>query len=207
MTRQLFLLGGMSALDAFTPPWLRVCGERVAVLSYAPSEKHAALYRDLWAGRQVEFVAPDEESGTLDLDWAAAAIAGASAIFVAGGDTSRYHELYGTGPLRELICTRYRSGVPYAGVSAGAPLALEQCLIPGQDSGVPDRFGPGLGLLPGTLLGVHFAEWGGAATLHRHLRARHMATGWGLDDCVTLHFRDEAEPVSYGGSAFLIRLS
>lgn len=205
MPRQLFLLGGMEALGAFTPPWLEVCGEHVAVLSHAASERHAALYRERWPGRRVDFVAPPA-GGELDTDQAAAAIAAASAIFVAGGDTAQYHRLYGTGPLRELIRARYRSGVPYAGLSAGALLAMEQCLIPGEDTGEPDRFGPGLGLLPGTLLGVHFAEWGGAATLHRQLRERHVRTGWGLEDHLTLHFRDEEEPVSYGGPAFLIRL-
>ncbi|GHG10756.1 hypothetical protein GCM10017783_23960 [Deinococcus piscis] len=205
MPRQLFLLGGMEALDAFTKPWLEVCGERVAVLSYAPSERHAALYRQRWPECRVDFIAPPA-GGELDTDQAAAAIDDASAIFVAGGDTAQYHRLYGSGPLHELIRARYQSGVPYAGLSAGALLAMEQCLIPGADSGEPDRFCPGLGLLPGTLLGVHFAEWGGAATLHRQLRERQVRTGWGLDDHLTLHFRDEGQPVSYGGAAFLIRL-
>ncbi|WP_261664071.1 Type 1 glutamine amidotransferase-like domain-containing protein [Deinococcus sp. Marseille-Q6407] len=206
MARELFLLGGVAALDAFTPPWLEVCGERIAVLSHAQSERHAALYRELWPERQVEFVAPAGD-GTLDLDSAAAVISGASALFVAGGETARYQELYSTGPLRDLLRTRYRAGVPYAGLSAGALLAMEHCLIPGEDSaGGADHFLPGLGLLPGTLLGVHFAERGGAAALHRHLRERHVATGWGLDDGVTLHFCDEDHPVSYGGPAFLMRL-
>ncbi|MDO4263909.1 MAG: Type 1 glutamine amidotransferase-like domain-containing protein [Deinococcus sp.] len=176
------------------------------MLSHAPSEGHAALYRGQWPGCRVDFVAP-QPGGSLDAAQAAAVIASASAIFVAGGDTSRSHELYGTGPLGELIRARYQAGVPYAGLSAGALLAMDLCLIPSEDTGEPDRFGPGLGLLPGTLLGVHFVRWGGAATLHRHLRARRVATGWGLDDHVTLHFLSEEEPVSYGGPAFLLHLA
>jgi cyanophycinase len=73
-------------------------------------------------------IAPDEQ-GVLDLDAVSAKLREATGIFIGGGHTPTYHQLYVTEPIRGMIQERYREGVPVAGVSAGALIALQVCVL------------------------------------------------------------------------------
>lgn len=82
-------------------------------------------YCEPWLGlgaAAVTVVAPP-----LDAD-ALAAIADCTGIFIAGGDTRRYHDVYGAPAVAAQIQARVRAGIPCAGLSAGALLLPDVCL-------------------------------------------------------------------------------
>ena len=199
--RSLFLLGGAGALAATAPEWLaRTGGEaaRLVVLSCgAGCRKYMPVYTDHWPA---QFVGPDE-NGVLDVAQATALISGATGIFVAGGETELYHSLYGVGPLRELIRARYAAGVAYAGLSAGALLAMDTCVLYPPDVEGIARL-PGLGLLPDTLVGVHFTEQGGLDAFLPVVRRVVTTNIWGIDDDACLLFENEVLSRSLGGDVY-----
>lgn len=210
--RWLFLLGDTAALSAMSGRWVALTGGDQAclvVLSYGGNWRtYAPVYADTWRAHgaaEVSMIAPDDD-GTLNVPEVAARIERASGVFIAGGDTQKYHALYGGGALREVLRRHYARGVPFAGCSAGALLAMDTCVISPQDSGEPQpTYLPGLGLLPGVAVGVHFLEWGGPAALEPTLRDLGVREGWGVDGDACACFRNEAYQESFGGQ--VVRLT
>jgi cyanophycinase-like exopeptidase len=60
---------------------------------------------------------------------------GATGIFIGGGHTPTYHRLYATEPVRGVIRERYEERIPVAGVSAGALIALDPCVLTPDETG------------------------------------------------------------------------
>jgi cyanophycinase len=145
---------------------------------------------------------------------ARAQVAGAAAIYVAGGPTPGYAEALvaaGTGWLPP--------DVPFAGYSAGAAIAAAHAIVGGyrredgravcaEEAGEdlePLAVRPGLGLVP-FAVDVHATQWGTLTRLVHAVDAGRVAEGWAIDEGTALVVeRDGAEPRVEGlGSAYRV---
>jgi cyanophycinase len=167
--RLLFLVGGTDdgILDLVAAEFVPAAGgtkARIALLLIGGEgwEAYVARYVAPWEGRgvrRVEVIVPRED-GRLDLPAAEAQLREATGIFIGGGRTATYHELYASEPIRSLIRERYCEGVPVAGLSAGALIAPEACLLrpSPKNPDQPFRIVEGLELVRDLIVEVHFAE-------------------------------------------------
>lgn len=200
----LFLLGNTPALGLVVTDLMALAGEnpRVTVLcAGAQWPKHAPQYLQtfLEAGAsEVRFVG--EEDGVLDLQKARENIEVASLLLVAGGDTYLYQQHYVLSELSDLIRQKVRSGIPYAGISAGAILACLTCVIPEEDRTTPEQphYLPGFGFMTTALVFPHFTEWNGLAELQQAASELYIQEAWGLDENSAAHFHNGELVHTYG---------
>jgi cyanophycinase len=140
---------------------------------------------------RIQPIAPDE-GGELDLEYAATIIRSATGLFVGGGHTPTYQRLYAEPPLGPLLRQRYVSGVPYAGLSAGAMIALDPCVLaPEETQQGRLELAPGLGLLTGCLMEPHFTELNALPNLLESMARARIGTGWGVDEPACAVFEDD----------------
>jgi len=211
----LFLLGGSAAFDVVTEEFVPAAGGRDATIALllqggAGWEKYVPGYIQPWIRRGVSRycpIAPDEK-GDWDLDAVLAGLREATGIFIGGGHTPTYQRLYATEPIRGIIRERYRQGVPVAGVSAGALIAPEDCVLS------PDETGDtaldvvvGLGLVDDLLVGVHFTEQKGLSHLLDAMAQTRTKVGWGIDDSACAVFEDSQFKKTLGRSVYEIMMS
>jgi cyanophycinase len=142
-------------------------------------------YSEPWVHRGVTSVQPvaPGSDGMLDLDRTREILRWATGIFIGGGDTPRYHHLYAGGPIRALILERYEQGVPFAGVSAGAMVAMERCIFEAEET--PDRtiqVVPGLDLVRDLVIEVHFTERNALPVMLEAMVQTRTKNGLGIDD-------------------------
>jgi len=141
---------------------------------------------------------------------AAADVAGATGVFVAGGWTPGYQEaLVGTGT---DWLPRDR---PYAGYSAGAAIAASDAIVgghrrdDGRDVGAEEAgedlveltVRPGLGLVP-FAVDVHATQWGTLTRLVHAVDAGLVSEGWAVDNGTVLVAGDGPPRVEGLGSAY-----
>lgn len=97
-----------------------------------------------------------------DSDQAVTTLAGATGVFFSGGDQARLRTLVGSRSA-DVLRQRLACGLVVAGTSAGAT-ALGHAMILGGNgadvSAAAVRTGPGLGLVPKSLIDMHFGERG-----------------------------------------------
>ncbi|HWQ13989.1 MAG TPA: cyanophycinase [Roseiflexaceae bacterium] len=113
-------------------------------------------------------------------------LAGASGIFLTGGDQLKLTAVLGGTRAAEMIRQRHRAGVAVGGTSAGASAAAEHMMAYGA-SGIPPRkammhFGPGLGLVRGVVVDQHFGARGRAGRLMTAVAHNPELLGIGLDE-------------------------
>ncbi len=194
----LFLIGGSAAYDTVAEAFVPTAGGRgakIALLlqSHAGWKKYGHEIVQPWTQRgvsQYDFITPGED-GTLDLNAVAATLRDATGIFIGGGHTPTYHRLYTTEPVRSLIRERHRQGVPVAGMSAGALIALEHCALPADETGEATlRIVPGLNLVRDIIVGVHFSERNDLPNVIQAMAQTGTKTAWGLDDSACVVFED-----------------
>jgi cyanophycinase len=97
-----------------------------------------------------------------DSDQAAAELAGATGVFFSGGDQSRLRTLVGSRT-SDVLRERLAAGLVVAGTSAGATALGHEMILGGDRAGVSAaavRTGPGLDLVPKSLIDMHFGERG-----------------------------------------------
>jgi cyanophycinase len=167
--RLLFLLGGSQGgiLDAVAGEFVLAAGGRdaaIALLIVGGEGWESAVpqYTDPWGrlGATRHHVIVPGGDGVLDVDATVHYLRNAGGIFIGGGRTPRYLELYASEPIKSVVRERYDLGVPFAGLSAGARMAPDRCCLfptpkaPNQPSGVY----PGLGLVSDLIVEVHFDE-------------------------------------------------
>lgn len=159
---------------------------------------------------EVTTVGPDEYGGQLN-EHARDVIEECSGILVCGGDTRIYHRLYVASPLGPLIREAYLSGIPYAGISAGAILAARYCAVWGgivtgprnrfyvryrgcyteTDGDIELQVCEGLALIADAVFEPHFSEMGGFPRLLTVMERTGVPCGYGLDEPSSLTFKDE----------------
>jgi cyanophycinase len=95
-----------------------------------------------------------------DGDFAEAILRGSTGVFFSGGDQSRIRALVGSRT-NEVLSERLGDGLVVAGTSAGATALGRTMILGGEGAEVAAasvRTTPGLGLLAGVLIDMHFAE-------------------------------------------------
>ena len=188
--RLVFLIGGSDAYEAMADEFLAAAGgpaARIALLLQDGERlaQRLAHYTEPWVRRGVTAVQPvfPGPDGLLDLARAEETLQWATGIFIGGGNTPLYHRLYATGAGGALNRARYRHGVPIAGVSAGAMVAMEHCVI--EPSETPDKtlqVVPGLGLVKNLVIGVHFTEQNALPGMIEAMARTRTKRGLGIDD-------------------------
>jgi cyanophycinase len=165
-------------------------GERASIVlvttaTGVPDEVHAE-YEQVFAKLGVRQTSELRLRGRADADsdQAAAALAGATGVFLSGGDQSRLRTLVGSRT-SEVLRQRLAAGLVVAGTSAGAT-ALGKTMILGGDrvdvSAAAVRTGPGLGLVPRALIDMHFAERGRLPRLLSAVAQDPAQLGIGIDE-------------------------
>jgi len=188
--RLLFLLGGSAAFDVVAEEFVPAAGGRNATIALLMQggrgwEKYVPEYAQPWIRRGVSryFPVVPDENGKLDLDAASAKLREATGIFIGGGHTPTYHRLYATEPIRSILRESYRKGVPIAGVSAGALIAPEVCvLLPHETDDGSLQIVAGLGLVSDLIIGVHFTELNALPSVLEAMARTQTRTGWGIDE-------------------------
>ena len=214
--RRLFLYGGVTKIfEQLSRPFVDAAGganARIALL--CPSgdpgwDRYLPYYLEPWhrlGAAQVLPVCP--VAGTTELDDDALhTLRTCTAVFMCGGDTRRYHAVYVQGPAGAILRDRYRDGMPYAGMSAGALVTPDTASIWGDRLTTPTnrlalrgsedgcdaelQMAPGLGYLPGTVIEAHFSEQGGFPRLVAAMEQAGAPRGLGLDDSICVEIADE----------------
>ncbi len=210
-SRQLFLLGGSSALETVADPFILAAGGNDAVVALLMQsgkgwEKYLSGYIEPWIKRGISHiwtVVPGKD-GDLGPD-AEVHIASASGIFIEGGHTPTYHRLYAQGHTRSLIQQRHLSGVPVAGVSAGALIAPEICVLTSVENGEEVmRIEPGLNLVQDLVVGVHYSASIALPAILRAMEVTGISRGLGIDDAACAVFRDGYFAEALGQSVYWI---
>ena len=209
----LFLLGGSEACDAVAAEFIPAvggCDAKIVVLAQSREgwEKHESEYVQPWTRRRASKyypVVPDEQ-GVLDLDTVSARLREATGIFIWGGHTPTYHQLYATDPIRGVIRERYQEGIPIAGVSAGALIALEVCVLFPEAEGDSYQILPGLGLVKEVMIGVHFSDRKALPELLEAMAKTQTKTGWGIDGSACAVFEDGSFKGVIGQSVYEIAM-
>ena len=161
--KQLYLIGGSQAFELIAESFLAAAGGWNAWIALLLQSNDSSSFCYLpeyvtpWVKRGIrgyEAFGPSP-NGELELDQLACILENATGIFIGGGDTAAYRDVYCRDEVEELIRQRYESGIPVAGCSAGALVMLEDCVVHLEDGGL--EVGPGIGLIGGFVIGVHFA--------------------------------------------------
>lgn len=115
-------------------------------------------------------------------------LAQATGVFLTGGDQSRLGVLVGSAANRILSGRLADNTLVIAGTSAGAT-ALGPTMILGGDACGRPRTGPGLGLIPGVIVDMHFAQRGRLPRLAAAVRAHPGHLGIGIDEDTAILIR------------------
>jgi cyanophycinase len=108
-------------------------------------------------------------------------LAGATGVFLTGGDQSRLGVLVGSAANRIMSGRLADNTLVIAGTSAGAT-ALGSTMILGGDACGRPRTGPGLGLVPGVIVDMHFTQRGRLPRLVAAVRRHPGHLGIGIDE-------------------------
>jgi cyanophycinase len=192
----VFLIGGSDAYEAMTDAFLAPAGGRAAVIALLLQGgdrlyHYVPIYTAPWLRRGVtacHVVAPASD-GALDMAGFCQVVQAATAIFIGGGHTPTYHRLYATGPAADQIRRRYEQGVPIAGVSAGALLAMQHCVF-GQGPDEAPRVVPGLGLVRDLIVRPHFTARQALPQMIEVMAQNRTRHGLGIDDAACAVFAD-----------------
>jgi len=227
--RQLFLYGNVADnFQAVSAPFVAAAGgpqARIALLfpGVGDPNRFLPMYRDPWialGASEVLLVVPTD--GQLGPE-ALSALRTCTGIFMCGGPTPIYRQVYATGEAREIIRERHQAGVPYGGVSAGALLAAERCpvwgdrlttasgnviTLRGAEDGCSTELlvDSGLGLVSDFYTEPHFAELGGFPRAVAALAQMGISRAAGIDNPICLEIRDEREALVHGrGRCYMLR--
>lgn len=189
MFRKLFLLGGSPAYDIAASDFVAAAGEQVAIAALVQTnagwQEHGVEITQPWQQRGVSRIMPvaPEDDGNLNIENATRILQQATGIFIGGGHTPTYHRLFVLPPLGPIIQQRYWQGVPVAGVSAGALVALEICPLTSDETGGDClAIVPGLELARGFVIGVHFTERNALPEVLEVMAQTRTPIGYGIDE-------------------------
>lgn len=214
IVRRLFLLGGSPEIfEQVAEEFIPAAGGENAVIALLLSgkpgwEEHVLIYSAPWIPRNIarfQVVVPDTQQQHLDLPATLTLLREATGIFIGGGETPIYRQLYATDPIRSVIIERYRQGVPVAGISAGTLMMPQICPIPPEDTGEPAvRLETGIGLLDNLIVGVHFSEWHALPHVLDAMKQTRTRRGLGIDEGACVVFENEQIHHVLGESAYEI---
>ena len=79
-------------------------------------------------------------------------------IFIGGGNTAVFQKVYCVEPVTNILKSKYQAGCPIAGVSAGALILMEHCVMGSENDKAAAKVTEGMGLLSGFLIGELFQK-------------------------------------------------
>ncbi len=147
-------------------------------------------YRKAFAGlvEDIEFL-PMGSRGEANDPAALKALSEATGIFFTGGDQMRIAQILGGSRADMCFHDAFLRGAVVGGTSAGAAMMSTTMIVGGSDT-VPTtdavRLGPGLGLVSGLLIDMHFAERGRLARLLAAVAQFPHELGVGIDEDTAL---------------------
>ena len=211
--RQLFLFGGgFSHFERLSESFVKAAGGTSARIGLLFSDReHIGSYFNRYAsawsklGATVVAISPDPDGKLPPSELRV--LCECTGVFMGGGNTRRYHEVYANGDTRAAIIDLYRSGRPYGGLSAGALVVPSTCLVwgdlisskagvffvGGSESGcaVPVILDVGLGLIDEMIIETHFTSRSGFPRLSSALERSGIPFGLGIDDDICVSVTDE----------------
>lgn len=214
-TTHLFLLGGSPAYAVYGDEFVRAAGGTQAhiaalVQTRAGWEKHYDEITQPWRERgasQFTAITPGPD-GSLDQANAAAILRNATGIFIGGGHTPTYHRLFATEPIRTILRDKFYRGVPIAGISAGALIAMELCqLTPDETLQSEAQIAPGLNLASGFVIGVHYSERNALPEILEVMAMTKTRLGYGIDEPAGLLCENGDVSQVLGKSVYQIEMS
>lgn len=134
---------------------------------------------------RIHFIAPDindRKAPALVVD----VLKQATGILVLGGNAHFYQKIYASPEISQIILEKYHSQIPYAGVSAGAILAIN------------------FGLVTDIAIKPHFSEKKRFNELINKMKKNKVKYGFGLDDNISLKFIDNFKFECYGKDSFYL---
>lgn len=186
----VFLIGGSDAYDSMADEFLAAAGGHTAQIALLLQggkrwSEYVSGYVEPWTRRGATVYQPvvPGANGRLNLTRARQILRSATGIFIGGGHTPAYHRLFATDPIRALIRERHDQGVPVAGVSAGALVALQACVLSADET--PDKclqIVPGLDLVRDVVIGVHFTSTNALPEMIEVMAKTRTKIGLGIDD-------------------------
>jgi cyanophycinase len=188
-SKKLFLLGSGKAFEVAAEEFVPAAGGNKAsiiLLLFSKNEKtpkYVSEYAEPWLKRGIadyDAVMPDT-AGMLDIGAAKCKIAAASGIFIGGGTTERYRELFATEPIVSVIREKYEQGIPVAGCSAGAIVSMDRCPHYNAKDEVIG-FKPGLSLVEDILIMPHYSEHNELEHLLDAMKQGCVRQGLGIDE-------------------------
>jgi cyanophycinase len=206
---QAFLFGDVAHnFEANSAPFVAAAGgqsARIALLLQGGEGTEGFLprYRDPWLRLGAAEVMPIYPTQGDELPASTLADLGrCTGIFIGGGHTRRYHQLYARSGVGAVIRERYGAGIPFGGVSAGALIATSTASI-ADDELMLDE---GLALLDNVIVGVHLAESGNLPKLIAAMERSGVMYGLGLDEPICAEIREGGAGQIHGeGRAYLLR--
>jgi cyanophycinase len=178
------------------PAILRFVAERVGrgplvVMTSASADpddawrEYRRVFRRLGVEKLVHVDARDREQA-LD-DRLSRDIDRASGVFFTGGDQLRMITHIGDTPVCQRVNGLLARGGVVAGTSAGACVLSDRMLVKGDSRNAlllpdGDQTAPGLGLLPGVIIDMHFSQRGRMARLLAAVARNPGALGIGIDE-------------------------
>jgi cyanophycinase len=156
------------------------------------SADYGQIFRKLGAGKVTPLRL--EGRGAADDEHTLAVIARASGIFISGGDQARIRTVVGSQTNVLLSRRLHDDDVVIAGTSAGATAIGRTMILGGEGPDVSAssvRTGPGLGLLPGVLIDMHFSERGRLPRLLSAIALDPGHLGVGIDENTAILVSDD----------------
>jgi cyanophycinase len=162
----------------------------VVVVSTASSlgEVATATYRDLFRSLGIGEVSGlrPEERAEADGAEAVGLLAGATGIFLTGGNQSRLTQVVGGTRLADAISNAHDRGVVIAGTSAGASALGAHMVAFGRPGPTPKnrmvQLAAGLGIVPGVIVDQHFEQRGRIGRLLALVAQSPSLLGVGIDE-------------------------
>lgn len=200
---------GAGVLERF----VQLCGgdaARIVVITTATNmpDQVLAEYERVFRRLGVREVRELPISGRADADGdlACAIIAGATGVFLSGGDQSRLRTLVGSR-VNEILRERLAAGLVVAGTSAGATALGRTMILGGEGAEVSPsavRTGPGLGLMPRLLIDMHFGERGRLPRLLSAVTLDPDRLGVGIDENTAICVRGDTFEVLGSGVVTIV---
>lgn len=195
-TRKLYLLGGNTSQEEANIHFAQAAGgekAHIALLIVYREGWEAFLprYTSHWIAQGVQenniSVFLPNEKGELHSAEAAEIVSNATGIFIGGGHSETYYDLYAKEPFKQLLREKYAAGTPLAGNSVPETVLLS----PHDTDNQQAWSGPGLGILQNQLISVHFSQWQDEPNLISGLHQHNIPFGYGIDEDACLYLENE----------------
>jgi cyanophycinase len=163
----------------------------ITTASGVPSEsftEYASAFRRLGVPdvRELRIDSQDQANG----ERTSVELARATGVFLTGGDQARLGSLVGSRANRIMRDRLTENTLAVAGTSAGATALGPEMILGGLER-ANDRLrtGPGLGLLPGAIVDMHFAQRQRLSRLVSAVRRQPSRLGIGIDEDTAIRVR------------------